>query len=29
LICNVRSFGLVTASPGYQGSGPVPPDASA
>jgi hypothetical protein len=27
LICNVRSFGFVTASPSYKGSGPVPPDA--
>lgn len=26
LLCNVRSFGLLTVAPGYDGSGPVPPE---
>lgn len=26
LLCNVQSFGLLTVAPGYNGSGPVPPE---
>jgi hypothetical protein len=26
LLCNVRSFGLLTADPEYKGAGPVPPE---